>query len=193
MTIATEKQEPKKTLFKEGAFGYQILINEEDRTFELIFDSKQVHLPETLMVIMVLLKDKITQIVENEKQNVSLINIKKYDPRLAMTKTMYNKHIHMIELLNKYIAEVAKGLQWPSPETIEAKRHEDIRIWIKANAPEEYHNTSLDEIPEYVFNDTQKIQRNTILGIVNGVGNESEILPIIESNDDVQRKTESEA
>lgn len=41
--------------------------------------------------------------------------------------------------------------------------HEEVREWVYANAPKEYHNWSLDDIPYSVFTPTQQKQRDDLL------------------------------
>lgn len=109
-----ENQEPEaeqpEVIFSD-ALPFQIVVNNKNKTYELVFDNEKATSVPGTFAMMILLREKFQNLLLQEKSNVALVSQKKLNPKYVMTKTLYNKHLHTIELLNKYIEELAKAVR----------------------------------------------------------------------------------
>lgn len=109
-----ENQEPEaeqpEVIFSD-ALPFQIVVNNKNKTYELVFDNEKATSVPATFAMMILLREKFQNLLLQEKSNVALVSQGKLNPKYVMSKTLYNKHLHAIELLSKYIEELAKAVR----------------------------------------------------------------------------------
>jgi len=141
-----ENQEPEaeipEVIFSD-ALPFQIVVNNKNRTYELVFDNEKATSVPGTFAMMILLREKFQNLLLQEKSNVALVSQGKLNPKYVMSKTLYNKHLHAIELLSKYIEELAKGIRkdYHRPKTSDGsenlsiiENHDDVQPTTESEA-----------------------------------------------------------
>lgn len=141
-----ENQEPEaevpEVIFSD-ALPFQIVVNNKNRTYELVFDNEKASSVPGTFAMMILLREKFQNLLLQEKSNVALVSQGELNPKYVMSKTLYNKHLHAIELLSKYIKELAKGIRkdYHRPKTSDGseslpiiENHDDVQPTTESEA-----------------------------------------------------------
>ena len=110
-----ENQEPEaevpEVIFSD-ALPFQIVVNNKNRTYELVFDNEKASSVPGTFAMMILLREKFQNLLLQEKSNVALVSQGELNPKYVMSKTLYNKHLHAIELLSKYILQCSNSKEF---------------------------------------------------------------------------------
>ena len=101
-------QEEKQIPFKSGNLAYAINYVPSNKTYSLIIEQEEMLSPEAHFVMMILIRERLTVIRDNEvKSLMAFPKERDRKQRKLMSKTELNKHVHAIELLNRYVAEIS--------------------------------------------------------------------------------------
>ncbi len=111
--------------------------------------------PIDIKILHLVLKN-IQQAFANAELNSHIQSREEQDKQAEITRANRDRFAKAIELAGEEETEA-------SPDELLKERQEKIGRWIISNAPADYHDTDLDQIPEEVFTQEQLVERQILL------------------------------